>query len=206
MKKYLSSSTFFDSENTDIQSFAQNAVVGKTSPKEKVLAIYYAVRDGWKYNASSISRDPEAFKASEVLKRTEGHCLDKATLMIACCRAVEIPARICLAKVRNHIAAEKMVALLGTDELVPHGYVEVFLNNNWVKATPAFNRELCNRLNVRPLDFDGENDSIFQEYDKEGGQFMEYLEEYGNFADLPISRMWELMKAHYPQYFQVKTA
>ncbi len=124
--------------------------------------------------------------------------------MIALLRAVAVPARLCLSKVRNHIAAERMTKAFGTDELTPHGYVEIWINGRWVKATPTFNKELCDKLGVDSLEFDGQNDSIFQEFDKVGGQFMEYLEDYGAFADVPLDFIIGNMRQHYPKFFDEK--
>lgn len=68
-----------------------------------------------------------------------------------------------------------------------------------MKATPAFNKSLCERLYVAPLDFDGINDSLFQAYDSSGKtQFMEYLKNYGTFDLVPLTYMFDLMKATYP--------
>ena len=58
--------------------------------------------------------------------------------------------------------------------------------------------EVCN---VEPLDFDGENDSIFQEYNNEGREFMEYLEDYGYFEDVPLDFMEAKAREHYPHIF-----
>lgn len=201
MKEYLQATDFLDADDPQVEAYAERITQGSRADIQKAVRIYYAVRDGWKYNPYNISLQPGALRASVILHREEGHCIDKAILMIALLRAVKIPARLCLAKVRNHIAAEQMAQTFGTDELTPHGYVEVWINNHWVKATPAFNNELCGKLGVDTLDFDGYNDSVFQEFDKSGGQFMEYLEEYGHFADVPLDFIKENMKQHYPKFF-----
>jgi len=65
------------------------------------------------------------------------------------------------------------------------------------KATPAFNKELCKKLNVGVLDFDGENDAIFQPFSEDGGKFMEYTHEYGEFDDLPYELMLQEFKKYY---------
>lgn len=200
MDKYLSATEFFDSDHPTVLNFAKAVTEGKTTQLQKAVSIYYAVRDRWWYSPKNIGITRDAYKASAHFQYQEGHCLDKATTMVACCRAVGIPARLCLAKVVNHIAAEDLMKKLGTNELVPHGYVEVWLNERWVKATPAFNKKLCDHLNVNPLEFDGKNDSIFQEFDKEGGKFMEYLEEYGDFDELPLDFMLALWEQHYPGF------
>jgi len=195
---FLQATDFIDHDLAEVREQALRITAQQHSPVGRAVAIYHYVRDNWRYNPLNISFDPSAYRSSRIQQRSEGHCLDKAILMIAYLRAVHIPARLCLAKVRNHIAVEKLSQALGTDELVPHGYVEVYLNEQWVKATPAFNAGLCRHLGVEPLAFDGTEDSIFQAFDREGGKFMEYLDDYGHFADVPVDRIVALIQEHYP--------
>lgn len=190
-----------DWQHPEVLAYAQRVAKGRTQTEEKATAIFYAVRDGWRYNPYNFSFRAETLRASHVLRREEGHCLDKGILMTALLRAAGIPARLCLAKVRNHIAAERMIQAFGTDELVPHGYVEVLLGGRWLKVTPAFNRALCERLDVEPLEFDGTSDALFQQFDRKGRVFMDYLEEYGHFQDVPFQRIYQLMREHYPHIF-----
>ena len=67
--------------------------------------------------------------------------------------------------------------------------------------SPAFNKSLCKKLNVDPLEFDGENSSFLQQYNGEGTLFMEYLDDYGYFEDVPIDFMIRNLKEHYPNIF-----
>lgn len=204
MQDFKSSTPCINSDHPDIQSLADQLTKDCSTNKEKAIALYYKVRDGWKYNPYNIDFNVENLKASLLLQREEGHCIDKAIILIALARASGIPARLCLAKVRNHIATEKLEEELGTNVLVPHGYAELWIEEKWVKATPAFNKELCNLLKVAPLEFDGEVDSVFQEYDRSGADFMEYLEDYGHFEEVPVDLMYKLMKQHYPAVFERK--
>ncbi len=204
MQNFKSPTTCINSEHPEIQYLATKLTSTCTTSKEMAIAIYYKVRDGWKYNPYNINFNPEELRASLLIKKEEGHCIDKAVILIALARAVGIPARLCLAKVRNHIATEKLEEELGTNILVPHGYAELWIEDKWLKATPAFNKELCKHLKVAPLEFDGETDSIFQEYDGNGADFMEYMEDYGHFDEVPISLMYKLMKKHYPTIFEKK--
>lgn len=59
------------------------------------------------------------------------------------------------------------------------------LEGRWVKATPAFNRELCTRFRIKSLEFDGREDSIFHPYDTNNQRHMEYQRLRGSFADVP---------------------
>ena len=139
--------------------------------------------------------------ASTITKKTEGHCIDKAILLIACYRALGIPSRIHLAKVSNHIATERLEKVISTNELTPHGLVDVFVNDQWVKCSPAFNKELCDMYNVDVLEFDGTKDSVFQEYNRDDDLFMSYLEDYGSFEDVPLEFIKNNFKENYPKLF-----
>ena len=198
---YLESTELIDSDHEAIRQFVRRVITGADNDRQKAVRLYYAVRDGWRYNPYNIHFAKEAFRASNILSKNYGHCLDKAILLIAVFRAAGLPARLCLAKVRNHLAADRLEEVFGSNELAPHGYVEVWLDEHWIKATPAFNRELCDHLGVEPLDWDGEHDSLFQEYDHRAGAFMEYVEEYGVFEAIPFDFIVAIMRENYPHIF-----
>jgi hypothetical protein len=107
---------------------------------------------------------------------------------------LEIPSRVGFATVRNHLATRELLDYIGSDLFVYHGYTEFFLENKWVKATPAFNKELCHRHRVSPLEFNGREDSVFQAYNQDDRKFMEYVAEHGTYADIPVDTIvaaWE---------------
>ena len=202
---YLEETPYFDYNHPTIQALIAEFNSDGITVLDKVKAIYYKVRDGWRYNAYNISLDPKNYRASTIATKPEGHCIEKGVLMIACLRAIGVPARLRLAKVTNHIAVERLIERLGTNILTPHGMVDVFLDGKWIKATPAFNKELYEMSQVEPLEFDGKTDSIFQEYNHNGERFMEYLEDYGYFSDVPIAFMIQNLAAHYPKVFQANS-
>jgi transglutaminase-like putative cysteine protease len=198
---------YIDSDHPAVSAFAQAHKGPSADPREQVVALYYAIRDGWRYNPWGVAHIPDAFRASAVLTRDRargGHCIDKATVLAASARALGVPARLHFANVRNHIGTADLEARLGTDLLVFHGYAELYLGEpgepRWVAATPAFNKGLCDKLGVAPLEFDGRSDSVFQEYDHAGGRFMEYVHDYGTFDDLPYEVMVEEWRKYYPVF------
>lgn len=202
MEEYLRPTYYIDSDHPAIVAFAeQHSRSGKTD-MEKAIELYYAVRDGIRYNPYSIEPGKESMKASTILQRGYGYCVAKAVVLAACLRSRKIPARLGLADVQNHLNTERLRKLMGTDVFIYHGYTEIYLNGKWVKATPAFNIELCNNFNVKPLAFDGTKDSIFQPFDKSGNLHMEYVKDHGSFLDLP----WDIILAEsmkrYPMYFE----
>lgn len=200
MMTYLEATELLDHDHSRIRDMiAPFEALG--SEEEKIRAVYLKVRDGWRYNPYRISFRREDFKASVIASGTEGHCIDKAILMVAFLRALHIPARLHLAKVTNHIAVERIVEKIGSEELAPHGMVGVLHHGKWVKASPTFNLELCQRFGVDPLEFDGNADALLQAFNKEGDKFMEYLEDYGHFEDVPFAFILQTFRSHYPQLY-----
>jgi transglutaminase-like putative cysteine protease len=112
-------------------------------------------------------------------------------------RACGIPARLGFATVKNHLATRQLIEYLGSDLFVYHGYTEFCLEGRWVKATPAFNIELCRRHHVAPLEFNGREDSIFHEYSLDRKLFMEYVEDHGSYADVPLDLILEAWEQAY---------
>jgi len=193
---YTEATRFFDYQHPAVQDYLSDLQIDGLSTREKAIALYNKVRDGFFYNPFLISISEEDYVASTLLSRPTGHCIDKSVILVSLLRSAGIPARIQLAKVQNHIGVERLVAKLGTSELAPHGFVEMQLDDKWIKATPAFNKSLCEMLHVAPLEFDGVNDSIFQAYEGEQ-KFMEYLEDYGHFDDLPFEFIVDVFTSHY---------
>lgn len=202
MAIYLQASPFIDCNSPTILDFAHKTTQNCETDHQKVVALYYAVRDNIRYDPYNIDLDPNHIKASLTLERGSGYCIEKAMVMAAAARALGIPALLGFANVRNHLASEKFIQQLRSDIFVFHGYVSTFVAGKWVKSTPAFNRSLCEKFQVAPLEFDGLNDSIFQEYDHNGHKYMEYIHYHGEFADLPYNLFVAELKTYYPHFFE----
>jgi transglutaminase-like putative cysteine protease len=187
--RFLSPTWFIDSDNPGVTAHAAQITKGCATDQERAVKLFYDVRDGVRYDPYSITREPVDYRASVTLERQVAYCIPKAVLLTALARAVGIPARLGFADVRNHLASEKLVTQLGTDLFIFHGFTEMWLGGSWVKVTPAFNIELCQRFGVRPLEFDGRDDSLFHEYSVDGQRQMEYVGVRGSFADLPLDEI-----------------
>ena len=184
----LSATALIDSDNPAIQAFAAQQAQGG-GDRERAVSLYLAVRDGFRYDPYRIDLSPQGMTASTVLANGYGWCVPKAALLTAACRAAGIPARMGFADVRNHLSTERMRETMKTDLFIWHGYADIWLDGRWVKATPAFNIELCERFGLLPLEFDGESDSIYHPFDKSGQRHMEYVHQRGTFDDLPLARI-----------------
>jgi transglutaminase-like putative cysteine protease len=201
-QKFLQPTFFIDSDHPVVVEFAKKHTQDLATDKEKAVALYYAVRDSFRYDPYHVDLHPEKLKASVVLKQGFGYCVEKANLLAACARAVGIPARLGFANVKNHLSTEKLIRILRSDIFVFHGYTELWLEGKWVKASPAFNLGLCEKFEVPAVDFNGVDDAVFQQFDGEGRQFMEYVKDHGSFDDLPREQFIAELRAFYPHLFE----
>jgi transglutaminase-like putative cysteine protease len=188
-----------DSDHPAVIAFAHQQAQGSDA-RERAVALYYAVRDGFRYDPYRCDLSLQGMKASAVLALGVGWCVPKASLLAAACRAVGIPARLGFADVRNHLSTERMRASMQTDIFYWHGYTEIWLDGAWRKATPAFNIELCQRFALLPLDFNGRDDSIYHPFDLAGHRHMEYVAQRGSFDDLPLDQLVADFERHYPAW------
>ena len=198
MQEYLESTPILDCDHSEVVSFARKHAGENADPREAAVQLYYAVRDGFRYDPYNAGVDVETLRASSVLAAGRGWCVSKAVLLTAACRAVGIPARLGFADVRNHLSTERMRQTMKTDVFYYHGYSSIFLGDRWLKATPAFNMELCEKFRLLPLEFDGSADSIYHEFDADGRKHMEYVRDRGEFADVPLEDLQRTFRERYP--------
>jgi transglutaminase-like putative cysteine protease len=197
-KKYLSATPIIDSDSKIIIDYAMSAIKdADDDPISKAIRLYYAVRDGIWYDPYLPFYRPEHYRSSNILKMGRSFCIGKAGLLCALGRACGIPSRIGFADVHNHLATQQLIDYLGSNIFSYHGFMEFYLDGKWVKATPAFNQELCHKARVTPLEFDGRQDSIFQPYNEEKKLFMEYITFHGTYADIPVDQIVEAWKSTY---------
>ncbi|MCR9140655.1 MAG: transglutaminase-like domain-containing protein [bacterium] len=197
----LASTYFLDHADPAIQAFVAEHTEAGADRQSNAVRLYFAVRDGLRYNPYKVSLEHNAYRISRVVALRQSYCIPKAMLFAGVCRAIGVPARLGFGDVKNHLSSERLIDFLGTDLFAYHGYAEVYLNDRWVQATPAFDRVLCRKFGVAPLDFNGEEDSLFQEFAGDGHKFMEYINYHGTSADLPFDWLMQGMTAAYPKVF-----
>ncbi len=195
----LAATNLVDSDHPDVLAFARQHGAGVT-PRERAVALYLAVRDNFRYDPYRTDMRVEGMRASRVIANGYGWCTPKAALLAAVCRASGIPARLGYADVRNHLSTQKLRDTLRTDVFAWHGYTDIWLDDAWRKATPAFNIELCERFGLLPLVFNGIDDSIYHPFDKVGNRHMEYILQRGTYVEMPLAQMMETFRQIYPKW------
>lgn len=197
MAPYLRPSHCIDSEAPAVRAFAARVTDGAPTARERAVRLFYAVRDEIRYDPYGAVLTEEGLRATSALERGSGFCIAKAIVLAAGARAVGIPARLGFADVRNHLTTERLRAQMGTDIFAFHGFTELHLDGRWVKATPTFNQSLCDRFGVKPLEWDGVEDSLLHPFDVAGQRHMEYVRDRGSYVDVPLDEVRAVFMEHY---------
>jgi transglutaminase-like putative cysteine protease len=198
--EYLRPGVFVDSDAPSIVEFSHRTCGGETDDLIKAVRLYYAVRDSIVYTPYFDFRSEDTYRASACLAKGAGFCVAKAALLAAAARVAGVPARVGYADVKNHLCTPKLRSLMGTDIFYFHSYTELYLRRKWVKATPAFDRTLCDRFGVRTLEFDGLEDSLMHPYNRNGRRHMEYLRDRGPQFDVPVREIIATFAREYPGF------
>lgn len=197
--EYLAPTRYFDYDVPAVRRFAESAIAGEKTDIGRAVKLFYRVRDGWRYDPFSMRLDRNQYIASRVLKAKAAYCIPKAVLLTAAARAAGIPAAIGHSDVVNHLSTEKLKSrMAGKTLFIYHGYAVLYLEGRWLKAAPAFNIGLCTRFGVRPTEFDGRSDAIFQEFDMADRRHMEYVNDRGAWSDFPYEQVVRDLQDFYP--------
>lgn len=196
-EQFLKPGRFIDSAEPSVVAFAHKAAGGGTEI-ERVLRLYRTVRDTIVYDPYVDVYDPVNYHASGVLAAGRGYCVGKSALLVASLRAIGVPARPGYADVKNHLTSRRLYEAMQTDVFIWHSYSDICLNGRWVKATPAFDSALCERVGLHALEFDGSADSLFHPFDRSGRRHMEYMRDRGPYADVPFDLITADFRAFYP--------
>jgi len=185
MENYLTCTEIIDCDTESIVAKAQELTHGLETDREKAVALFYFVRDGIKYNPYAPG-DFHDNRASVVLERGHGFCYQKAILLAALARAVGIPARLGFADIRNHLMSKEFSKkMFGSNVLVYHGWAELYIDDSWVIATPAYDLKTCKAGGFIPVEFDGVSDAKFHRSNRDGKLHIEYIKQHGHYEDLP---------------------
>jgi len=198
MDKFLNPTYFINSDSDFVKKTANNIISNGVNKREKAIKLFYWTRDEIKYDAHSLSSMRRRYKASAIIEKGQGWCVQKAVVLAALARVVDIPARLHFADIQNHQTPEKMKGKMGTDIFLYHGYTDLYLDGKWVKTTPAFNKELCDKFGYKTVEFDGIHDAILPSTTLNGEKYVEYLNDRGTDHELPFKEIFRTFYDYYP--------
>ena len=188
-QQYLRSTFFIDCDAPAVLEKSGELTAGILKKRDKAIHIFNFVRDQIRYNVYSPRSFSEDFRASHVLARREGYCVQKAVLLVALARGARIPARLRFAEIRNHLTSGEFLEKRGSNLFPFHGLADLNIDGRWVRATPTYDIEYCKKAGVEPGAFDGKNDALLPPHTLDGRLNVEYIEDRGFFEDLPLDEI-----------------
>ncbi len=186
---FLAPTYTVESEHPTVLALKQRACHGVDDDHQRARRLFLLARDSIRYSPYTPFFALEHFKATATLKRGSGQCIQKAVLLTSLLRSAGIPSRLVFADITNDLARDNVFEFLGTNLLVYHSYVQLYLDGAWLAVTPAFDRELCLEHGFPLVDFDGWREAVFPRHDSLGRSFVQYHAHHGTFADLPLERI-----------------
>lgn len=168
--------------------------------RDKVVALYYAVRDGVDYDVYGTDLSRPGLRASTIATTRRGFCLHKSILYAAAVRSIGIESRLVSGLVRNHLASDRLKQLVGGDVFL-HWLTQIRIDRQWLYVTPVFNKLLCKLYRMAPLEFDGTADALYQPFDEQGRQHMEFLGHKAEHDDVHYGRVTEMIRRRHPGMF-----
>lgn len=205
-RELLAETEFFDLSSLEVTEFIDKHLKApSTDKRQQAVELFYAVRDSLFYEIYSADFSREEMKASAIIKKKSGLCIHKSIVYVTLLRHIGIPARLWFTDVKNHLCSPQLENMMGGNVFHYHCLVSLQLDGKWLKATPVFNGRLCQLYKMTPLEFDGYNDCVQHAYDDAGQQYMEILNDHGEFDDLPHTFLLNGMRAKHATLFASKT-
>ncbi|MBV1877293.1 MAG: transglutaminase family protein [Pseudomonadales bacterium] len=202
----LASTRYFDANDASVQAYASKVVADAVTDVDKIKRLYYAVRDDFRYDPKHFLLTREQFSCRQILLDKRGFCMPKAVLLSTLARTQGIASGIGFAHVMNHLMPDSMLETMGGNRPIFHGYSVLYVAGKWLKASPAFNLSMCEKLDTRPLEFDGRSDALLHEYDNKDRRHMEYIFDYGAVADFPYDMVYyDVFAEKYPEVAQLNS-
>jgi hypothetical protein len=127
-----------DFKHAVIEAKAAELARGKTTQLEKLESIFYFVRDGIKFG---FPPKWDEVKASEVISYGVGYCNTKATLFLALCKALGIPAQVHFGLININImrGVFPSFAFLFLPKTGGHSWIEVRIDGEWKQMDSYIN-------------------------------------------------------------------
>lgn len=181
----LSSEEYIESSHPALIEAAAS-LCGGADERERAVGAFVLVRDAVRYEFMAKLR-PEEYRASYVLERRRGFCVQKAVLLAAMLRACNIPSVLVLANLRDHTMPDRVARAMGTNVMHGHGLVAAWLSGKWLLVDASHDQSFAERKGYRLVGWDGREDALIAATTRDGRRHAEYGALRGPYLDLPYA-------------------
>lgn len=189
IQQYVKPTYFLDFKNPLIEEKVKSIINGETDIRKQIIHVFYFVRDQIEMKNLQTLIQRKYLRSSFILESGYGFCVSKAILLASLIRALNVPSRLHFVDIKNYRIKEELKNFLKTDVIVWHSYAEIYIDNLWIKVTPALNKEDCIKRQLPPIEFDGYHDALFAQKDDLGNKYIEYICDHGIYDDVPYNKI-----------------
>lgn len=183
-----------------VRELARALVRGSKNEVEAAARLFAFVRDGVRYSVRVPFWEIGDYLALNTIARGKGFCIQKASLLCALARALGIPSRLGFADIQNHQVRGPLAEVVPAGIIYHHCFLEWHVGGRWLKATPSFDRPLCQQLGWPLVEFDPKADAVFPAQDLKGQPFITYLRYHGWQLGVPLEEFLSIsLKAYGPE-------
>lgn len=144
INSFLQNTKYLDYNHPAIKEIALKLTKHYNTDRQKARTIFYWVKENIKFEFGYWG-----IKASKVLKKRKGMCTNKANLLIALLRVLNIPAGYGILKVNTKRFYQELMCPSFRKLVSPkttHIYVGIFLKGRWIRCDPSVDSELARAL------------------------------------------------------------
>ena len=186
LEQFLTPAPGIQCEHPEVLGLARGLAKGAKNDVEAARRLFDFVRDSVRYSLNVPFWELEHYLALNTLARGFGFCVQKSALLCALARALGIPARLGFADIQNHQVRGPLAELIPGGVIHYHCFLEWFVGGRWLKATPSFDRRLCQEMGWRLVEFDPRHNALLPATDLEGRPHISYLRQHGWRLGVPL--------------------
>ena len=182
----LMNGSIFDFDNQLIQSKIKQLKIKSNDPWEKTRQIFDFVRDNIVYDFAPEIIGLSSWYASVILKKGFGFCYQKAIVLAALLRAVEIPTCLVFQNVKDHILlSTRFKDLLPGGFLPLHALVAVNISDKWYRLDATLDSNLCTKKGYQIPQIEFGKETLLPTHTLDGRQHFSVEKELGYFENYP---------------------
>jgi len=179
-------SSLFDYDNETIQSKINQLKIKSDDPWVRTEKIFNFVRDNIIYDFAPEITGLSSWNASIILKSGNGFCHQKAILLTALLRALEIPTCLVFQNVKDHmLLSSRFLKLLPGGYLPTHALVAVNISNKWYRLDASLDSTLCTRKGYHISQIEFGKETLLPTHTLDGRQHFSIEKELGYFENYP---------------------
>ena len=173
-------------DHEDIRSTSLKLVRSTNNPWEIVKTLFDFVRDRIIYDFAPEIVGRSSWQASVILKEGTGFCHQKAILLTALLRAIEIPTALVFQNVKDHILLSTRYKNLIPDGMLPvHALVAVNVSGKWYRLDATLDSILCRKKGYRITKVVEGKESLLPKNTLNGTPHFTIKKELGYFESYP---------------------